>query len=91
MRQVFPKGNDTNLMENSVQRSARQQSELASEFLRKSKEVEKFKMELSMLRRDRASAQCECRELMARLDKLATADGDSEATHNKEQDSSPDG
>ena len=44
-------------------------------------------MELSVIRRDRASAQCECRELMARLDKLTTADGDSEALQSEEQDS----
>ena len=77
-------------MENSLERTARQQSELASELLHKSRDLEKLKMELWMIRRDRASALCQCRELMARLDKLTTASDDSEAAQNKELESNVD-
>ncbi len=87
VQQLFPK-EDGNPIETSMQRTAKQQSELVSELLHKSAEVEKLKMELSMIRKDRVRAQCHCRELMARLDKLTEDDG--EAAWSKEMEASVD-
>ena len=87
VEQLFPKGSSSNPTE--ISRLAKQQSELVSKLLHKSREVEKLKKELSMVQRDRASSQCQCRELMARLDKL-TVEDDSETARSRELETSVD-
>lgn len=74
MKEIFPKNTSSHCPETSVGKLVHQQTELVSELLYNVRETGKAKDELLTLRRNRASTQCRCRELMIELDELKLED-----------------
>lgn len=87
MKELFPKDGDSNLPDTSVQRIIHEQTELVSEVLYNVKEIEKLKKEVTAIRKERTHIQCQCRELMAKLDEHMKDDN---AVSDKERSPSAD-
>lgn len=75
--------------ETPVGKLTHQQTELVSELLYKQREVDRLRKEQWMVRQDMATAQHECRKLMARLDELKEEKDDPVATESADDEDSP--
>lgn len=75
--QLFPNDHDnSHTSQTLVGKSVQEQTELVTQLLQRLEEVDKLKAELLTVRQDMVTAQRECRELMAVLDKLTAHQDD---------------